>query len=409
MAGVVRVALLGRYFDLSTFGYFIICVSLVTFVRVILKIGLGDTVLRFFPEFEQKGKTNAVSSLVVLTAYVSLAVSALIILLGFFLAGPIAESWYDKPELARPIQLIAFLSGSFLLAHSATAILRVQDEFHLAIIFPSLGACVGPLGIFLFHRFDALSVDTAVLAVGLGDFIAATGAAAVAVFKTWGKITISREVLCLRPLREFSQEIRSTLLQTSLFGILQSGTQVGGLFLLGILGTPVQVALLGMSTQLARPLNLMQSSIGSAIAPEVTRMLAGGKVKSLLKFLKRYFQISTGSMMVLFGGAWFLVPEIVPHVLTPDYLEAIPVFLVFLASSGLMIIFQPCLPVAIARGEVGRRNLAVCVRFLYLGLACLPGLTAMGVALSILMGNVTIRIVNDLPLIRRLQRSLGDQ
>lgn len=405
VAGIVRAILLGHYFDLSVFGYFVICINLVALARLFTQIGLSDTIFRFYPEFDEKGDFDALSSLVVLCGYVSLVVTLLIVILAWTCSPIIAESLYEKPDLSYPIMISAICSGGFLFSYASTALLRVQNCFHLAIIFPSIGACIGPLGIFLLHQYDSLSLDSAILVVGLGNLLGIVGTLGFAVMRSLRSLRFSVSIMKLEPLRPSGREIRSTLTQTSLFGVLQSSTQTGGIFLLGILGTPGQVAILGMSTQLSRPLVLFQTAISAATTPEVSRLHAEGSPRKLYRFITRYIEIVSVVVSLGLVVAWFGVPQAIQLVFKPEYGLAVPVFLVLLLSSGLMLIFQPLLPVAIARGEVGRRNMVVCFRFLYLAIACLAGLTAMGVALSILVGNLTVRFVNDVPLLKRLRHS----
>lgn len=404
-AGILRAILLAKYFDLLTFGYFVICTSLVTFVRVLLKLGVGEVIIRFVPEFELEGRKEALSSLLVLVAYVAGFITALIYVLGWAFSPTIAEAWYQNPELKDPILYSALLSGGFLFSHSAIAFLRVQNQFLLAIIPPAIGACLGPFLIFLLHQNEALTLTNAVLAVGIGDAVGIVGCTGLAAIKSWRILHISKSVLLLKPLREFRPKIRSTLTQTSLFGILDSSTQIGGIFLLGLLGTPAQVAILGMSMQLSRPLNLLQASLGSAISPEVTRMYTENKIEALYQFVVRYVKLALAIVAAGLVVVWLLAPVGISLFLKDEYLEAVPVFVVFILVSGLVMAFQPFLPIAIVRGEVGRRNLVVCIRFIYLGIACLAGLTAMGVALTVLAGNLSVRVLNDLPLMNRLRKA----
>ena len=91
-----------------------------------------------------------------------------------------------------------------------------------------------------------------------------------------------------------------------------------------------------------------------------------------------------------------------PAILKPDYLEALPIFLILAVSYGSVLACGPFLPLAIARGEMGSRNLTVSFRFIYLGIAAIFGLTAFSVAIVQLAGSLTIRMINDLPLFLRI-------
>ncbi len=403
IAGIIRAGLLAVYLDLTEFGYFIICTNLIAFVRVLMQIGVADTIIRFFPKFEEQKRNDALSSLVFLIFYVACGTTLLVLLVACIFSGVIAQSWYGDQELATPILLSATLSSGFLLSAGSTALLRVQNQFHLAVLPPIIAACIGPLGIYLFHRYNALNLTNAVLAVSAGSLIATLGCVFFAALVTSKRLDFSLGNLKLKPLSESKREIRSTLTQTSLFGILSGSSEVGGIFLLGLLGAPAQVAILGMSVQLSRPFILVQSSLGTALSPEISRLHAERKHRDLYDFVVKFVGAFLVLVTVAVGLLWFFTPIIVGNFLDVSYLTAVPVFLILMISNGLMMAFQPCLPVAIAQGRVGRRNLAVCARFLYLGLACIPGLTAMGVALSILVGNLTVRITNDLPLLRRMR------
>lgn len=403
IGGIIRAGLLAVYLDLTEFGYFVICTNLIALVRVLMQIGVADTIIRFFPLFEEQKKDDALSSLVFLILYVACATTLLVLVAAGIFSEVIAESWYDQNELAVPILLSVTLSSGFLLSAGATALLRVQNQFHLAVIPPALAACIGPIGIYLFHRYEALTLTNAVLAVSLGNLIGILGCLFFAIVVTSKRLVFSLANLKLHPLREWSRDIRSTLTQTSLFGILSGSTEIGGIFLLGLLGAPAQVAILGMSVQLSRPFILIQSSLGTALSPEISRLHAGKKHKELYAFVIKFVAGSLVLVTAIVVLLWLLTPMIVESFLEASYLKAVPVFLILMISNGLVMAFQPCLPVAIAQGRVGRRNLAVCARFLYLGLACIPGLSAMGVALSILAGNLTVRVTNDFPLLRRMK------
>tara|TARA_A100000164_G_scaffold277711_1_gene249819 strand:- start:270 stop:539 length:270 start_codon:yes stop_codon:yes gene_type:complete len=78
--------------------------------------------------------------------------------------------------------------------------------------------------------------------------------------------------------------------------------------------------------------------------------------------------------------------------------------MVLVISYGLTLVFQPFLAVAIMRGEVGRRNMLVSFRFIYLGIAVWLGIDAMAIAVVLLIGNLSVRFLNDLPLYNRLKK-----
>lgn len=406
---LVRTVLIARELNIDTFGLVVICTNFTAFLKLIFRIGVAPTLLRFVPEFLQTDNRDAVGSMLWLALYVSLAAAAVILVLVQTCAGWVAVSWYEHPELADSIRLAAWMGAFFLVGESIASILRLRDQFHLTLIPGIVGSVVSVAVAWMMVRGGHLDLPNAVLAIALAD-----GAALVCAVALWllvGRdwMRLSRAEILLKPLRENFGKIRQTIAQVSILGVLQTGSEIGGTFLLGILGTPPQVAIMGMAVQLTRPLKVLQGNLGNAVTPEVHRLHAEGAYMRLKRFVDRY---ALGALAIILGGtaiAWPLATWLIPLLLRPDYAPAVPVFFVLALSGALMIPFQPFFAIAIARGEVGRRNLVTLLRLVYLAIAALVGLTAMGVALSQLLGCLSVRVLNDWPLYQRLKkRSLED-
>jgi len=404
LAAMGKVVILGRYLDVESFGYYIICLNAVAIIKLILRVGFEPTLIRFIPEFEAEKAEDKVASLLILSIYLASAISLLTVGLVFFGSDLAAESVYQNANLASSLKIIGFASCAHLFSEISVALLRLANKFHLAQIPSILGGISVPLILVSLEAKGELNLESAIIATAIGEALAFLSFLVLMVLYTRPLWSFAARILKLQPLRGHFRDLRSTLGQTSLFGMLNAGSEAGGVFLLGIFGSSAQVALAGMAVQMSRPLTVLQSSLGSAVNPEVTRLYAKGETAYLLTFLKRYMRtigslVCAGILVVALLGPWS-----VRLVLKPAYLDAIPVFMVLVISYGLTLIFQPFLAVAIMRGEVGRRNLLVSFRFLYLAIAVWLGIDAMAVALVLLIGNLSVRFFNDLPLYRRLRK-----
>ncbi len=405
---ILRTVILGRSLDLDTFGFVVVCTNAVLVMRLIFRVGVGETLLRYVPDFLHNDDKEAVGSLLWLIVYLSVAVGALMLAIVYLFGGWAAQNWYHNPEITGPLILAVWMSAFFTLGEANNALLRFRNRFHLTIISGGVGSLVSLGLVWNYARLGVLDLGHAVLAVALADGVTIGCASLLWLFsaRIWMRPSISQ--ILLKPLRGHGRKIRSTLTQTSLLGILQSGSEVGGTFILGVLGTPAQVAVMGMANQLSRPIKMLQGSLGNAVTPEIHRMYAQGEYPKLAGFVRRYALISFVVIAVIVAVAFPLSYWLIPIVLKPEYLKAIPVFWTLAIAGALMIPFLPLLPVAVARHEMGQRNLVASLRLVYLGLASVLGLTAMGVALSQLAGSLSVRLMNDLPLYRRLRRH-GDQ
>ena len=404
LAAMGKAVILGRYLDLESFGYYVICLNAVSIIKLIFSIGFEPTLLRFIPEFEAEKANHKVASLLILLIYIASAILLLTVGLVFFGSDWAAETVYANSNLAISFKIMGFATCAHLFSGISVGLLRLANKFHLAQIPPIVGGVMVPLLLVYLEINGGLKLESAIIATAIGEALTILLFLVLMVFYTRSFWSFGGRILSLQPLRGHFGDLRSTLGQTSLFGILNGGSEVGGVFLLGIFGSKTQVALAGMAVSLSRPLTVLQSSLGSAVNPEVSRLYAKGEMAHLLTFLKRYMRtigllVCAGILVVPTLGPWCI-----NSFLRPAYLDAIPVFMVLVISYGLTLIFQPFLAVAIMRGEVGRRNLLVSFRFLYLAIAVWLGIDAMAIALVLLIGNLSVRFFNDLPLYHRLKK-----
>ncbi len=404
---LTKTVILGRALSLEDFGLYVICLNAVVILKLFLNPGLGPTLLRYIPEFEAEDSQEKVSSLVCLCGYLALICFLIFGSVFLFGSAAISSKIYRNPSISDLLLILGIASSAYLLTTISTTLLRVTDNFKYTLIHSFLGSMTIPIILIFLRNQGALNLRNAIIATAIGELVSVAIACLISLILLRRLVIWNKRTLSLAPIKNDFKSLRGTLGQTSVFGILQAGAQAGGIFLLGVFGTPVQVAIGGMAVQMARPLAMFQTSLSAAIAPELNRLHADGKMKQLFHFLKRYMLGTSICMALGFLFISVFGPSLISALLKPSYGVALPVFLVLLLTFGLRLIFQPFMVIAIARDEVGRRNLYNSLRFLYLGVAVWAGISAMGVMLALLAGNLTVRIFSDFPMYRRLRSEMS--
>jgi O-antigen/teichoic acid export membrane protein len=129
--------------------------------------------------------------------------------------------------------------------------------------------------------------------------------------------------------------------------------------LLGVFSSPTQVALYGLAKQLTSPLALLQTTIQTAIAPEVTNLIARLKLRQLLRLVTRYLVSALVFGALLFAGALVLGRFLILHFFASQYLTALPIFYCLLAAAWLLLIFLLFRPIALSLDLIKWHNLAL--------------------------------------------------
>ncbi|MEQ8997778.1 MAG: lipopolysaccharide biosynthesis protein [Coleofasciculus sp. B1-GNL1-01] len=402
---LLQTALLSKSLAISDYGKVLIVIHLFSFLENFLGVRVNDIIYRFYPQFRQHQDTSALGGLLFLCLALSLVVG-FAIAGGIFILSPwIAQHFYADADLALPFRIYA--STALIAAFSGfyTSILRLHDDFAAIVIPQTLGAAMmlAVLGIYLYST-DNYRLEFVVTACALGVFIQTV----LPFVKAMGVVrpylfSISPMTL-FRALQPYRRELVSTLFQTNLIGYLKLASDSGGLFLLGILASPQQVALYGIAQQLTKPLLILQNNIQTAITPEVTSLLAKGKVEQLYRLVKGFVSLALiiGGIAVIF--ALLLSQSVILWITQPQYLEALPTFSVLIIAVYLTCISLIFYPLAVSLDQLQKRNLVVAMKLLYLGVAVSIGLNAVRLSFVQLIGALSTRLLVDIPLLIRLRK-----
>jgi O-antigen/teichoic acid export membrane protein len=401
--GLLQTVVLTKNLPVADYGKIIIVVSFFRFLLLFLDIRIHDVIYRFLPEFREKSEIAAARSLLLAGIGVCAVFGGLVGGGVFLLSDWIARVFYDAPELASMFQIYAVAAALSTFGGFFTPILRLEDRYSHIVIPQTVGAGI-TLGLITVYLLVVGGVDLAVI---IFSFAVGTTFQALIPFglalRAVGPLLRHKEATgFLAALRRHRSPLWHTAFQTNVAGYLKLGSGPGGLFLLGILASPTQVALYGLARQLAQPLRMLQSNVQNAIIPEVFDLNARQRFESLRTLVLRF----TAAKLVIGALVFVLaIPVARPVVLlisTPEYVEALPVFFALLATVFLTFATLIFYPLAVAMDRMGRRNLFVAGHFVYIGIAAVVGLDAFRLAIAQLAGSVTTRAGADLPLYREL-------
>lgn len=403
--GIAQTALLTKKIALADYGRVYIVLNLFGFLVPFLGLRVNDLLYRYYPEFEEEGRWGDLRALLFLALGINVTF-AVVLAGGSMLAAPvISRVLYSDPSLTPMLRIYAIAIFLLVFEEVYATLLRLSDRF-AAIVVPQVmgrAASLGLLGTYLLTRSDYdLSVVMSCLVVG-----AAVQTVPPMVMSAEGVVRAfrrGREESVWTVLRRRRRQFGATLFQTNILGYLKLASDSGGMFLLGVLASPVQVAYFNVAQQLTRPLVVLQQNIGAAIAPEVMKLWAQRRFDELYALTRRLTRAIAGGGLIFVLIAFLVARPLLLTISTPDYLPALKVFYVMLLAVYLTFVSLVFFRLALCMDELPKRNLIVGIRLIYLAVASTLGLTAFRLGLVHLLGSATTRVFNDMPLFRKLKR-----
>lgn len=410
LLGVGRTAILTKSMTLEDYGRMLIVINLPVFLSSFFGLRVHDLVNRFYPEFSESEDPEAVDSLILLAAVLSISLSVVLVVGMVLGAGWMADTLYDDPGLAGLIRVYAVAALVTSLGGVYAPLLRLWDRFGLIVGCQVAGNAVTLMVLWIYFRLAAGYDLTIVLLVWLGGMAIAAGPPIWVVARRRGRSLAGLSVATVRSSIERHRDgIRSTLIQTNLAGYLKVLFNPGDVFLLGVLGSSTAVAIYGLARQLTAPLLIILDNVQAAITPEVLVLHARARYAQL-KRLVLYYCVPAffGGLAVVILGILLARPLIL-LISKPEYLEALPTFSVLLVViwiSGVMLIFYP---LGLSFDLLKWFNLSNVIAVILFAaiLVWVDPLTALGMAYLQLMATFVRRGGGNIPVILALRRQVA--
>jgi O-antigen/teichoic acid export membrane protein len=352
--------LLTRFLKIDDYGRILIVLNIFVFFDSFFGLRVSDVMFRFFQPLKEQGDEQGLKRLLIWCLGISLA-SGLLIYLGVLALSPwLAARLYSTPGLSPLLNiygltiLISAFSGVY------EPILRMYDRFAAVVVPQVLGQLI-TLAIlstyFATANTDNYDLRLIVAAFALGMIVQSVVpfVKALSLVRPFANVTGGADLTTRLP----RQELVRCLINSNLSGYLKFAINPGDMFLLGLFSSPTQVALFGLAKQMTSPLALLQTTMQTAITPEITNMIAKLKLGQLQRLIFRY----VASALVL-GGLIFLAVLIfgrflILHFFAAQYLAALPAFYCLAVAAWLLLIFVVFRPLAVSLDLLRWHNLAL--------------------------------------------------
>jgi len=391
-----RVSLLTKGLSVADYGRILIIVGLFQFLINFLEIRVQDILFKYYPQFRKEGKERE------LVGIIWICIAACIVL-GVFVGGSvfifadwIAQTFYEDKSLGKLIQIYSVSAVFTAFSSFYAAILRINNRFSSIIIPQITGTAVDLALIAVFwFGFGYLTPEIVIYIVTINAIISQ----APPLIMAFGiirrlKPSFSRLKDDIRTLRPMAKEIKHMFFHSNLAGYMKL-TEGGGVFLLGVLASPTQVALFGLSQKLLKPLEKLKRNIQVAVTPEVHNLYAYQKYKQLDQLIRRYIRISAVVVVAFFIGIILFIEPFITVFAKPEYLDALPNFYIQLATAFVIFPFILLFPLTVSMNEIKRMNIVKGASLVYIGVACFVGLDAISLAVAFLLGAITNKVFSD--------------
>ncbi len=403
--GLGRTALLTKNLELSEYKVLLIVPNLLYVIALLGRPELRGPIYRFFPEFEKnegKGYTETLLALGLLVAAGAISVLTLIIVL---VAPWIGVTFYDDPEIGSLLRIFALPFFFMGFDGFAQGVLRCHGKFRWSIFPQVIGAVVSVGALWVYFSSNSnyeLRPITMIMAGGLaiGSILPV-----VLALKLSGLMMVSVWRAVRFPiLKGDLKRIIWTTVQSTLVSYLKLGSDRAALFVLGVFATSADVVTFGLGLQLLVPFALLQNNLQSVVSPEITRRYARQDYQAIYRLL-RVMLIGLTVIGLLAIVGWYFLGDWTIRLIADDrYLGATGVVNIQIIGSALMLISLPFFPLALAMDRLGRRNLVVSIRIVYIFVAASVSCSAYTIAWALALGSLTTRIFNDLPLGMKLKK-----
>jgi O-antigen/teichoic acid export membrane protein len=359
---LAQTILLTTFLRIDDYGRVLIVLNLFVFLDSVFGLRVSDVMFRFYQQFREQENARALSSLLKFCSGVCL-LTGLLIYLGVVVLSPwLAARFYSTPALSMLFKIYGLTVIVSAFSGVYEPVLRLYDRF-AAIVVPQVLGSLATL-VILFTYFmstNGVGYDLRVVMIVLA--IGALLQSVPPLLKAW---YVVRPVLAGGAAHErstlpanFRHDLVRCLFNSNLSGYLKFVINPGDVFLLGVFASPTQVALYGLAKQLTAPLALLQTTIQTAVAPEITNLIAKLKLQQLLRLVRRYVTATVIFGALLFLSALLLGRFLIMHFFSIQYLTALPVFYCLLLTAWLLLIFLVFRPIALSFDLIKWHNLAL--------------------------------------------------
>ena len=361
---LAQTVLLTRYLEIDDYGRVLIVLNLFVFLNSFFGLRVSDLIYRFFPTLKHEGDERGLRYLLLFCLGSCLASGLLIYGVVLIISPWLAGHLYSHSSLSTLFNiygctlLVSAFSGVY------EPILRIYDRFSAVVVPQILGSALTLIALLIYFGrkpsgYDLRVVVTA-LAIGLllqviPPFLKALRLVQpLLLFPVKASSTTSKQT-------RYRREFFRCLFNSNLSGYLKFAIDPGDIFLLGVFSSPTQVALYGLAQRLVAPLTFLQTTIQTAVVPEITTLVAKLQLEQLQRFVARYVKSAFAVGGILLLGTLVLGRLLLLHFFSANYAVALPVFYCLVIASWLLLVLLVFRPLAVSLDLLKWHNLALFV------------------------------------------------
>ena len=402
---LAQAVLLTRFLQIDDYGRLLIVLNLFIFLDSFFGLRVSDVMFRFFQPLREQGDRRALRGLLLFCLAICLASGLLIYVAVLILSPWLAAHVYSIPELSQLFIIYGFTILVSAFSGVYEPLLRMYDRFSAIVLPQVLGNLITLILLVAYFAITAGVVHELrliVLAFAIGALVQGIPplVKALSLVRPYLARTESEE----QGLARYRPDLIRCLLNSNISGYLKFAINPGDVFLLGLFSSPTQVALYGLARQLTSPLAVLQTTIQTAITPEITTLIAKLKLQQLQRLIARYVLSA-----ILFGGLLLVVAVLlgrllILHLFSAQYVVALPVFYCLIVAAWLLLVFLVFRPLAVSLDLLKWHNLALIMSALIvISLIVAGGLNALTMAYVQLIEAGILRLLFSLVVWKKLR------
>lgn len=358
---LAQTVLLTRFLKIDDYGRVLIVINFFMFLDSFFGLRVSDVMFRFFQPLKEEEDVPALKNVLRFCLGICL-VSGLLIYLAVLSTSPwLARHLYESPGLSPLFNIYGCTIVLSAFSGFYQPILRIYDRFAAIVVPQVLGSLLTLAFLFVYFSkgnregYD-LRVIVAAFAVGILVQVIPPFVQALRLVLPflYGEDRGNRPA-CFPP------GLFRCLFNSNLSGYLKFAIDPGDAFLLGLFSSPTQVALYGLAKQVTSPLALVQTTIQTAITPEITILIARLKLKELQRLVRRWVQSAIVFGGLLLFGILMLGRLLILHFFAGQYAMALPVFYCLVVAAWFLLVLLVFRPLAISLDLLKWHNVALLV------------------------------------------------
>ncbi len=329
---VIQGILVARLLGVDMFGALGTITMFVSVINQLASFRMGELVVKYISEFEEKQENQKAAALFKLAALVEIITSLTAFFLIWLLSPFGAEHLTKDITLTRHFTLYGVIILFNLITESSTGLLQIHDRFRRLAGWNVIQSIVTLTIISLAFVFHG-NLTHVLLAYMLGKAVGALGLLLNALqeaSRCWGKRWWAADISLLKPrFRELTHFAISTNLSSSISLI----TKDSEILWVSYFRSNTEVGYYKLALALINMVQLPTSPLPQVTYPELAREVGRKNWKNVRYILRQGSLLAGGYVLLAATGLAILGKPLISFFYTQEYLPAYPALIILLAGS----------------------------------------------------------------------------